>query len=178
MSFKEIKYEELNINPMTLIGESWWLITAGNNDSGYNTMTASWGNLGSLWERPGRKAHAGLPTATVYLRPQRYTKEFMDNNDTFTLTIMDPSFKRALGYLGSHSGRNEDKIVNAGLTPIFEDKYTYFNEAKLVFVCKKIYHAPIIEEGFVDTSIISSNYPNKDFHEMYIGEIIKVLVAD
>ena len=120
----------------------------------------------------------GLPTAIVYLRPQRYTKEFMDREAVFTLSVFGKPYQKALAYLGTHSGREEDKIASAGLTPIFADDTTYFAQAKMVFVCRKLYHAPLLEEGFVDKSLVENNYKMKDFHEMYVGEIIKVLVQD
>lgn len=84
----------------------------------------------------------------------------------------------ALEYLGSHSGRNEDKIKATGLTPVFSDESTYFAEADLVFICRRLYQAPLLEDGYVDRELIDFNYPDKDFHEVYIGEIVKVLVAD
>lgn len=178
MSFKNIPIEELEFNPMTMIGGGWWLITAGNETNGYNTMTASWGHLGAIWERPEGKAHMGLPTASVYLRPQRYTKEYMDREELFTLSIFDPSYKKALAYLGTHTGRDENKIAKEGLTPVFDNETTFFEEAKMVFICRKIYHAPLVGEGFVDKSLIDNNYKDRDFHEMYIGEILKVLVQN
>ena len=175
---KEIPVQELCLNPMTMIGGEWWLVAAGNAEDGYNAMTASWGHLGAIWERPGRKAHMGLPTAVVYLRPQRYTKEFMDREEIFTLSVFDASYRKALAYLGSHSGRDEDKIDKAGLTPVSEHGTTYFREAKLVFICRKLYHAPLQEDGFVDKGLVRNNYPMKDFHEMYVGEILKVLTKE
>lgn len=175
---KEISVQDLNLNPMMMIGGEWWLIAAGNEASGYNAMTASWGHLGSLWGRPGIKAYMGLPTAAVYLRPQRYTKQFMDREELFTLSVFDESHKKALAYMGAHSGRDEDKVAAAGLRPVFKEGTTYFQEARMVFICRKLYHAPLREEGFVDKRVMENNYPMKDFHEMYIGEIIKVLVED
>ena len=175
---KEIAIESLQLNPMTLIGGDWWLITAGNEANGYNTMTASWGHMGAVWERPDGKAHMGLPTIAVYVRPSRYTKNFMDKEDTFTLSVLKPGYKKALGYLGSHSGRDGDKICQAGLSPVFSDGTTYIKESKMVFVCKKLYSSQLIEEGFVDKSIVANNYPEKDFHYMYVGEILKVLVDE
>lgn len=175
---KEIPVQELNLNPFTMIGGEWWLITAGSKKEGYNTMTASWGHLGSLWGRPERTAYMGLPTAVVYVRPQRYTKEFLDREATFTLSVFEESYKKQLAYLGSHSGRDENKISKAGLTPAFGNDTVYFAEAKMVLICRKLYHAPLSESGFVDKSLIETNYPEKDFHEMYIGEIIKVMVPE
>ncbi len=176
--FKEMKIEELQLNPMTMIGGEWWLITAGNEETGYNAMTASWGHLGAIWERPEGKAHMGLPTAVVYLRPGRYTKEYMDREELFTLSVFDNKYKKEMGYLGSRSGRTCNKMEESEFEPIFDFGTTYYQQAKMVFVCKKLYNAPIQETGFVDRSIIDNNYPMKDFHEMYVGEIIKVLVKD
>ena len=172
---KQIPFQELQFNPMTMIGEEWMLITAGNEERGYNTMTASWGHLGAIWNRPGQHS---MPTAVIYVRPQRYTKEFTDREKLFTLSVFDESYKKALGYLGSHSGRDEDKIAKTGLTPLFIDDTTGFAEAKLVLVCRKLYQAPLLESGFVDPELVENNYPRRDFHEVYIGEIIKVLVQE
>jgi len=170
---KEIAVKELQMNPMTLIAKEWMLITAGNEERGYNTMTASWGHLGSIWGHGG-----GRPTATIFIRPQRFTKEFVDREDTFTLTFFPEEHQKALAYLGSHSGRDEDKVAKVGLTPVFADDTTYFAEAKLTLICRKLYRAPILEEGFIDKSIIDENYPQRDFHDMYVGEIVKVLVQE
>ena len=96
----------------------------------------------------------------------------------FTLSHFAPKYKKALGYLGCHSGRNEDKIKATGLTPVFSDGITYFAEADLVFICRRLYQAPFLEKGYTDKELIDFNYPDRDFHEVYIGEIVKVLVAD
>ena len=167
---KEISVYDLNMNPMGMIGHEWMLITAGNEENGYNTMTASWGHLGSIW---GRKGKGDLPTAVIYVRPQRYTKAFVDREELFTLTVFGPEYREALAYLGSHSGRDGDKVAVAGLTPVFMDGTTGFAEAKLTLVCRKLYHAPLQEEGFVDQEILDVSYPARDLHEVYIGEIIK-----
>lgn len=168
---KEISIKDLQANPINLISEEWLLITAGTQITGFNTMTACWGHLGAIWGH-GK----GLPTSIVYIRPQRYTKEFVDSKEYYTLSFFDRGYKKALGYLGSHSGRDEDKIKKVGLTPLFDKEYTYFSEAKMVLVCRKLYSSSLIEEGFIDKKIVEDNYPEKDFHEMYIGEIVKILV--
>lgn len=170
---KEISYKDLQINPFTLISDGWLLLTAGNQERSFNTMTVSWGHLGAIWGHGG-----GRPTAICYVRPQRYTKEFIDREDHFTLSAFAPEYKRALGYLGSHSGRDGDKIAEAGLTPAFVDDTTYLAEANLVLVCRKLYHGDLTEQGFVDPRIVEENYPERDFHTMYVGEIEKVLVAE
>ena len=165
---KEISVQELSFNPMTLIGNGWMLITAGTENRGYNTMTASWGHLGHLWNKH---------TSVCYVRPQRYTKEFVDREALYTLCFF-PSYKKELSYLGSKSGRDEDKVAAVGLTPVFGEGYTYFAEANLVLVCRKLYRAPLTEAGFVDKDVLEKNYPQRDLHEMYVGEIVKALVVE
>lgn len=170
---KEISVNELMLNPMDKIAHEWMLVTAGNKERGYNTMTASWGHLGSIWGHGG-----GKPTAICYVRPQRYTREFMDREAYFTLAFFPKEYHKALGYLGSHSGRDGDKVAAAGLTPLFGEEYTGFEEAELILVCRTLYHAPIVEEGFVDKAVLEDSYPARDFHEMFVGEIVKVLTAE
>lgn len=165
---KEIDVKTLTLNPMTRIGDDWMLITAGCEERGYNTMTASWGHLGCIW---------GGYTSVCYVRPQRYTKAFVDREELYTLCFF-PGYKKELGYLGSHSGRDGDKVAEAGLTPVFGDGYTYFAEADLVLVCRKLYRAPILEEGFLDRDVLEKNYPERDFHDLYVGRIEKVLVKE
>lgn len=170
---KEISVSELKLNPFDLIGKEWMLITAGCEARGYNTMTASWGHMGSIWGH-----HNGSATVVIYVRPQRYTKEFVDREDRFTLTFFGPEYHSALGYLGSHSGRDGDKVAHVGLTPVFSDGTTYFAEAKLVLICRKLYQAPLKEEYFVDRNVVEDCYPKRDFHDLYIAQIEKVLVSE
>ena len=173
---KEGPVKELTLNPFQTFGEDWLDLSAGNEKDGVGTMCIAWGHLGSLWER---ESHANrLSTAAVYVRPSRQTKEFMDKEKLFTLCSFAPEYKKALGYIGSHSGRDGDKITSASLTPVYEEGTVYFKEAKRVYICRKLYHATLQEEGFVDTGLIDFNYPMKDFHEMYIGEILKVLESE
>ena len=165
---KEIAFSDLQMNPYDKIGGEWMLCTAGGEGS-YNTMTCSWGHLGCLWN---------LPTAVCYVRPQRYTKEFIDREEKYTLCFFPEQYKKALGYLGTKSGRDEDKVAAAGLTPVHVDGYTYFAEASLVLVCRTLYQAPLKEEYFRDKAVLDKNYPQKDFHDLYIGHIEKVLVSE
>lgn len=168
MAFKEVKAEELQMNPFTKIGKEWMLITAGNEEK-CNTMTASWGGVGIMW---------GKNAVTTYIRPQRYTKKFVDANDTFTISFFDESYRKALNICGSVSGRDKDKIKEAGLTPYFVDGTAAFEEANLILVCKKMYHGDILPENFEDETIDTKWYPQKDYHTMYISEILKVLVKE
>lgn len=174
--FKEIRIQDIKLNPITDFDNDWMALTAGNKENGYNTMTVAWGHFGSLWERGSHSNR--LPTAICYVRPGRYTKEFMDEEAFFTLSHFGSEHKKALAYLGTHSGRDGDKIKCAGLTPVFTDGVTYFDEAKTVYICRKLYHAPLVPDGFTDKGLIDFNYPERDFHEMYIGEIIKILTRE
>ncbi len=168
MSFKEIKPEELEFNPFTRIGKEWMLITAGSQE-GFNTMTASWGGAGVLW---------GKNVATAYIRPQRYTKEFVDKNDLFTLTFFGDGCREALNLCGTLSGRDCDKVGKAGLTPYFTDGTVSFEEADTILVCRKLYEDTIKPECFLDKGSDTKWYPEKDYHTMYIAEVVKILVRE
>ena len=165
---KKINIAEKSFNPFELIGQKWMLISAGTEDK-WNTMTASWGGLGVLW---------GKNVATCYIRPQRYTKKFVDANDTFTLSFYGPEHKQALSICGSKSGRDCDKVKEAGLTPYFVDGTAAFEEADMVFVCKKLYEDEIRPENFIAKENDEKWYPEKDYHTVYIAEITKVLVRE
>ena len=167
---KEIKFEELKIDTYQMFAKNWPLLTAGNQKKGYNTMTISWGHLGSLWGH-------NMPTVIVYVRPQRYTKKFVDENEYFTLSILDEKYKSQLAYLGSHSGKDEDKIHNCGLDVEFVDDTTYIKPSKNVLVCRKLYQQSLKEENFIDKKVMQDAYPNSDYHDMYIAQIEKVLIA-
>ena len=167
MAFKEIAIEDLQLNPFQKISRQWMLITAGDELES-NTMTASWGGLGIMW---------GKNVATAYIRPQRYTKEFVDNNDTFTLSFLPEEKREALNICGRVSGRDvEDKWAEAGLHPYYVDGTTAVEEAEMVLVCKKLYAQEMYPECFIETECDTKWYPQADYHTMYIAEIVKVLV--
>lgn len=168
MSFKKVNINELMLNPFTLIGDEWMLITAGDEDK-HNTMTASWGGLGFLWKKP---------VSTIYIRPQRYTREFVDNNDFYSICFFDSSYKKALSFCGANSGRDVDKDKECGLTPVHNLKAPFYEEAKMVLICNKLYKQTMTPESFIDDSIIPICYPNSDFHHVYVGEIVDVLVKE
>lgn len=166
MAFKETDISSLKFNPFDKISKQWMLVTAGNGDS-CNTMTASWGGVGIMW---------GKPVATVYIRPQRYTKEFIDKNGYFTLSFLPEEYRRSLNVCGSVSGRNvEDKWKEAGLNPFEIDGTAAVEEAEEIFVCRKLYAQEMLPECFIDGECDTKWYPEKDYHMMYIAEIVKVL---
>lgn len=163
--FKLINPEEIKDNVFKLIGSDWMLITAGTIGN-CNTMTASWGGMGVLW---------GYKVAFCFVRPDRYTYRFMEDNDKFTLSFFDEKYKDSLQFCGSHSGRNIDKIKSCGFTAIEKDGTVSFNEARLVLICNKIYHKDFDPANFLITEI-GENYPKNDYHRMYIGKIDAVLI--
>ncbi len=162
---KEINTKQLMMNPFTLIGDEWCLIGA-QSEQGFNAMTASWGGVGVLWNKH---------VVTIYVRPQRYTRTFIDASDTFTLSFFSNEYKSALQLYGSKSGRDCNKELESGLTLVKDHDATYFEEAKLVIECKKLYRANMKKEDFLYESIHQTHYPQEDFHIVYIGEITKVL---
>lgn len=180
MGFQEIDLEELKFNPFMKIGKEWMLVTAGDEKK-HNTMTASWGGVGVMW---------GKNVVSVYIRPQRYTKEFVDAKEIFTLSFYDETYKKALGILGSKSGRDCDKEAEAGLTPYFipadnerkpsslTEGTVAFEEANMILICKKQYHQAMAPEYFDETENDGKWYPQKDYHTMYMAEIVKVLVKE
>lgn len=162
-SFIEIKPEQFTDNTFKLIGSDWMLITAGTLDS-YNTMTASWGGFGILWNKN---------VCFCVVRPTRHTYNFIEKSGAFSLSFFDDKYRKALQFCGSHSGRDVDKAASTGLTPVAGDNGTvYFNEARLVIECKKLYFQDIDPKNFMDIAL-DKNYPLKDYHRMYIGEISK-----
>jgi len=164
--FTEINPEQMTANPFQLIGSEWMLITAQHGKK-VNTMTASWGGWGVMWNKK---------VAFIALRPSRYTKTFIDAADTFSLTFFDHSFRDQLAYLGAVSGRDEPKIEKSGLTVAHSGDTPYFAEAKLVLVCRKLFHQVFDPAGFVDPSI-EEVYPIKDYHTFYIAEISQILTS-
>ena len=118
----------------------------------------------------------GKPVAYVFIRPQRYTKEFIDAGDHFSLSVLGEDYRKTLNYFGTVSGRDEDKIAKSGLHVAHENGTPYFEEANTVLVCRKLYAQPYDPACFIDKSCDEKWYPNKDYHTMYIAEIEKVLV--
>lgn len=161
--FKEISPKEIDGNLIKMIADEWMLITAGNKEK-YNMMTASWGFAGEIW---------GNDSVMALVRPQRYTMEFINDSDYFTLSFYGDE-KGLHKVCGSKSGRDVDKTALTGLTPVFSDNTVYFDEARLVLVCKKQYVGKISPEDFIDKEPLK--WYNDDFHYMIIGKIEKVLV--
>lgn len=163
---RKMDVKTLQENVFAMIGDQWMLITAGTAGQ-CNTMTASWGGLGVLW---------GAPSATIYIRPQRYTKEFIDGGEYFTLAFFGAEWKKALSLCGSKSGRDTDKVKECGFTvAAAECGAPYFEQADLVLVCRKRY-VQEMDQSAMPEDVKERFYPQQDYHTMYIGEIVEALV--
>lgn len=166
--FKQITPYELNQNIFKQIGKDWMLVTAHSNEH-TNAMTASWGGFGVMW---------GKPVAFIVIRPQRYTKEFIDVSEKFSLTFFNEEYKKLLNYFGTVSGREEDKIATSKLTLNYENGIPYFEEAEIALICKNLFKQNLSENGFINEDLIGRWYPQKDFHTLYIAEIENVLIKE
>ena len=149
-TFQPFSINEIDdLNPFNKIGKEWALVTAGSKHEA-NCMTVSWGGLGVMW---------GKNAAFIFIRDSRYTKKFIDNGDVFSIAFFDESYRDALNYCGSHSGRDVNK----------------FDEANLVLICKKMAAVPITEEQLCDKGLKKKFYSDNDMHTMYIGEILETM---
>jgi flavin reductase (DIM6/NTAB) family NADH-FMN oxidoreductase RutF len=164
MYFKKLDALNLNENTFKLINGDWMLISAKDGEK-TNAMTASWGGFGVLWHKN---------VAFIFVRPERYTKEFLDSSPYFTLSFFKEDKREELQYLGKVSGRDEDKIGKTSLTKMIDDDFVYFDEAKLVIKCRKLYTQKLSEECLVDKSLVEF-YKSHDYHYLYVGEIVEIM---
>ena len=155
---------EFTTDIFSVFDKKWALLTAGNMDS-FNTMTVSWGALGTIW---------GKPTATVYVRTSRYTHEFMDKFDTFTVSFYPEACRKTLGVLGTKSGRDMDKMRSSGLTPVAAGEGVSFAEAECTLVCKKMYMQPLDVQR-MPPDVAEALYAKDAPHDMYLGEVVDIL---
>lgn len=164
-NYIKIKPGDLKDNVIQLIGKQWMLITAGNKDH-FNTMTASWGGIGELWNKP---------VAFIFIRPTRYTYEFIESEEYFTCCFFEEKHRDKLNFCGKYSGRDCNKAADAHLTPLSTSHSMYFDEARLVIECRKMYYQDINPENFIDPGI-QVHYPKYDYHRQYIAEITSVWI--
>lgn len=164
MTLTEIDPYQLTENPFNLFGNKWVLLTAGSLEK-YNMMTAAWGTIGILW---------GEPIAIIYVRPSRYTYEFIEKHENFSISAFSSNHKKILNLCGTKSGRNINKMDIPDLTPKFDEKTVYFQESNLVLFCEKIYYHDIIPER-IPKKKIQQFYNSGDFHRVYYGKVLKCL---
>lgn len=170
MDRKSVPIHDFVTRPYHLFDQQWLLLTSGDFHKGhFNAMTISWGAIGFMWDRP---------LIVTVVRPTRYTYEFINRYDTFTVCAFPESCRDALALLGSKSGRDGDKIAESGLTPVASQMVAApsFAEAELVVECRKIYWQDIDPGHFLDPSIEKS-YPQQDYHRAYFGEVVGIFKA-
>ena len=159
--------KDFNVDIFKLFDDHWALLTAGTPDD-YNTMTISWGSLGTIWAPRGN----GRQIATVYVKPSRYTFGYLEKSDYYTISFFPESCRKDMAYLGSHSGRVEDKLAATSLTPVEKSNGTMgFEEATLTLVCHKLYSDAFKKEG-IPADIVQAYYDGDEPHHFFIGEIV------
>lgn len=171
LGYKKIEPSQIEDNLIDLIASDWMLVTAGDKEK-FNTMTASWGGAGYLWNKP---------VVFVFVRPQRYTYQFTESNNLFTLSFFDRNDEKsrnALKICGSKSGRDCDKVAEAKLVPQFTTLGNpTFKGARMVIECRKLYAELLRHDSFIDEDVYHTHYGSEDsLHKMYISEIINVWV--
>ncbi|MBP5555706.1 MAG: flavin reductase [Lachnospiraceae bacterium] len=158
---------EFTTDVLSVFDKKWALLTAGDSTK-FNTMTISWGGLGTIW---------GKPVATVYVRTSRYTYDFMDSNEFFTVSFYPEEYKQILGVLGSKSGRDMDKMKDSGLTPVSAGKSMSFKEAEITLVCKKMFKQEL-DVANMPADVAKAMYEGQAPHDMFIGEIVDIIRKD
>ena len=154
--------KELDGNVFSRIGEQWMLITAGTGAQ-CNTMTASWGGVGILWNKP---------VTYVFLRPQRFTRELLDGSELFSVCFLPEDYRKQLSYCGAHSGRDGDKLAACGFSALHLDGAPVLAQSQTALTCRKLFCQQLDPAGFIDTSLDAANYPQKDYHFLYVSEIL------
>ncbi len=162
--FNQITPEKYN-GVFDAIGKQWMLITARKPDGSFNTMTASWGGMGVLWNKN---------VFFCFVRPQRYTHEFTEAADEITLSFLGEEYRNALKFCGSKSGRDCDKVAEAKLTPVRDGSFVYFEQASNIICGKKIYTDKFEKDGFIGVDP-AQWYKDNDYHTIYVCEIVKIL---
>lgn len=163
--FQPIPVDLFECNPFNKIGKEWALITAGDKEK-VNTMTVSWGGMGVMW---------GKNVFFLFIRDSRYTKEFIDNNSFLSVSFLGEEYREALNYCGSHSGRKENKIQNAGLTVGYKMGIPYIDEADAVVIGQKLSATRLTEDSFLTPDIAKKWYQDGDMHTMYILEVMDIM---
>ena len=163
---EKINVTDLDENFFETIGKEWMLVTAGTKEK-FNTMTASWGGIGFLWNKP---------VVFVFIRPERYTYEFIEANQDFTLSFLGEENKGIHKICGSKSGRDTDKIKETGLIPrITERGNIIFEQSRLTLECRKLYYDDLKKTNFIETDIPRKWYNGAGYHRMYVAEIVNIL---
>jgi flavin reductase (DIM6/NTAB) family NADH-FMN oxidoreductase RutF len=162
----EIGINEFQCKPFNMIEKGWFIITAKRGEDNANAMTANWAGIGYLWRKP---------VAFIFIRPQRFTHGLVESERGFSVALFDEAFREKLTFCGEVSGRDTDKAKKCGFTVLWQDGIPYFAEANTVFFCRKLAKQPILPNGFIDGTIDEKIYPKRDYHDLYVSEILKII---
>ena len=166
-NFKEITLKDINFDANKFFGDHFGVLAARNKVGNTNCLTIAWGTYGKLWNKP---------VMVAFIRPERYTYGFINESESFSISFFDEKYKKELLYLGTHSGRDEDKVKNVDFHYVNDGEVSYFKEANLIFILRKLYQDDLKKDKFVDKTIIDNVYgSNGNLHTFYIGEIVKIL---
>jgi flavin reductase (DIM6/NTAB) family NADH-FMN oxidoreductase RutF len=165
-NFITITAQQFSGSPFHILEKDWTLIMTPD-DKKANAMTASWGGFGVLRAKP---------VLFTFVRPQRYTHQLLDKAQTYSVAVFNETYRKALELCGTQSGRDRDKIAECGFSIGYDNGTPYSEQAHTVFICRKIAKYPLDPSGFIDMTINAQIYPEQDYHDLYIGQIIKILV--
>lgn len=164
-TLKKINPKDLKDNPISLFADNWFVVSSGDSTK-FNEMTISWGNLGHVWEEPA---------VTIYIRNTRHTYSFIEKGKYFVLNGFEEKYRDKVKFIGTHSGRDTDKVKETGLTPKFTELGNpYFDEANLVIECEKIYYDDIDRAQLFEKGQKMYSSDSKETHRMYIGRIVNI----
>lgn len=165
---REVEVKELTVDVVNLWMNRWLLLTAGTIDD-CNMMTVAWGSIGCMWAKP---------FAQIVVRPQRHTRKYVEQSDSFTLCAFPEKYRKDMQTLGTISGLDGDKLSKTGLTLKASMRVAapVYNEADFILKCRKIYFQDMDPRGFID-KMIKKNYAAKDYHRIYFGEILSAFCA-
>jgi len=172
MERRLIRIEDFNTNIFNIMSNDWMLLTAGNFENGqYNTMTVSWGMMGTFWSKP---------MVMVGIRPQRHTFQFAEDYESFTLSAFPEAYREKLAFCGANSGRDVDKIKKCKLTPTRSEyvEAPSFAEATLVIECRKVYTHQLAAKNLIEKMVTKKFYADNDFHKMYWAEVKAISATD
>lgn len=166
-NFAVISPAEFQCRPFNMIEKDWFVITTQKGGDNANAMTANWAGIGFLWWEP---------VAFTFIRPQRFTHDLIDSTDAHSIALFDEAYRKQLVFCGEASGRDTDKAKECGFTLLWHDGIPFFAEAEIVMLCRKMAKQPLSPDGFIDPVIGEKAYPERDYHDLYISKILKILV--
>ncbi len=163
-NFRKANIEDFQTKPLSVLRKEWGLLTAGTLED-FNMMTIGWGYFGTMWNKP---------VFGAVVRPNRHTYSYLEKNNLFTVSFFNDQYREKLEFCGTRSGRDVNKAFETGLKPVAKDGALYFEQADTILICRKMSFLDFKPENFIDPEIMD-NYPEKQFHRLFIGEVSEIL---